>query len=164
MNELMIVVLAIVGVVGLLVGVNYLQGKGWFNKSQLLTEKQMIKLAQLVVKQLDFKGKKNAEIALDVVKICVDYIDNTLGTKDVKVLMNETRKAVYQLLAERGIVITDDVEQTVEYGVQLAFYSLPDDLLSVRQIVNIEQVQGKSDDVSLLADKVRKELLNKGKM
>lgn len=119
-----------VGIVVVLIGfvlVPWLKDKGWF-KSGFATEKQILQLANMVVKSSDFKNKDLYSQILTAGNHAVAYVEQ-VGKRDDKITNEEkftlATEVAFDILDVAEVRLTDEVMDMVEIAVEIAVNSLP---------------------------------------
>ena len=106
--------------------VKYLKSKGYF-QGDVVTEEQLIKLAQLIVQSSSFKHKDIYSKVLIASEHAVKYAEQIASRES---MTNEQKKelaldAVYEILTVAEIKVTDELKGIIEISIEVAVSSLP---------------------------------------
>jgi hypothetical protein len=108
--------------------VPFLKSKGYLNDKSMADTDQLMQLANIIVKNLDFKDDKvenTVKNVFAVSEVVVKYVEQTLKNQDNAAKKDYAVNAVKDILTKVGVVVTADIEQLIEIGIESAVNSLP---------------------------------------
>ncbi|MCA1021669.1 phage holin, LLH family [Halobacillus litoralis] len=126
MDILIAIGVSVAAVLVMLYVVPFLQDKGVF-RNGLATQKQMLRLADVLVKSSDFKDKDLYSKILTAANHAVAYVEQV--SKDTE-LPNEHKydmayDVVQDILTVAEIRMTDEVQEIIDITIEVAVNSLP---------------------------------------
>lgn len=121
--------IAILAVLIGFVGVPFMRKKGWITDERTQTTKQVLEIANLILKNIEMKDndvKDKTLLVLQIAEIAVRYVEQTSATtRDNKKKKELAQKSVLETLQLMNIEITPDIEKVIELGIESAVNQLP---------------------------------------
>lgn len=117
-SELLIIICTILSIVAYAIFARpWLRKNGYLNTNDVAFAQQWVSIVRLIIKEVDFKGKTETLLILDLVKVAVKHVQETVDVENVETLKALSKQAVLDSLGILNIDPSDNQLDMITLGI-----------------------------------------------
>jgi hypothetical protein len=95
----------------------WLRKNGYLNTNDVAFAQQWVSIVRMIIKEVDFKGKTETLLILDLVKVAVKHVKDTVDVESVDTLKALSKQAVLDSLKVLNVNPSEDQLQVIDLGI-----------------------------------------------